>query len=135
MTENWNGYSNEGKFDGVTVFNTNPVDSKKQPMFFGQPLGLQKYPNCCVVSLSNTGYLKSSYLCMPRGCPKNIGCFLLSTGLVLNTVTPSNLPSLEYPFQLSVIRICSIRSYMIRSRHLLFLFLQANFLVYFSSLL
>ena len=43
MTENWNGYSNEGKFDGVTVFNTNPVDSKKQPMFFGQPLGLQRY--------------------------------------------------------------------------------------------
>ena len=35
--------SNEDKFDGVTVFNTNPVDSKKQPMFFGQPLGLQRY--------------------------------------------------------------------------------------------
>ena len=35
--------SNEEKFDGVTVFNTNPVDSKKQPMFFGQPLGLQRY--------------------------------------------------------------------------------------------
>ena len=43
MTENWNGYSNEEKFDGVTVFNTNPVDSKKQPMFFGQPLGMQRY--------------------------------------------------------------------------------------------
>ena len=43
MTDNWNGYSNEGKFDGVTVFNTNPVDSKKQPMFFGQPLGMQRY--------------------------------------------------------------------------------------------
>ena len=35
--------SNEEKFDGVTVFNTNPVDSKKQPMFFGQPLGMQRY--------------------------------------------------------------------------------------------
>ncbi len=35
--------SNEDKFKGVTVFNTNPVDSKKQPMFFGQPLGLQRY--------------------------------------------------------------------------------------------
>ena len=43
MTDNWNGYSNEEKFDGVTVFNTNPVDSKKQPMFFGQPLGMQRY--------------------------------------------------------------------------------------------
>ncbi len=35
--------SNEDKFKGVTVFNTNPVESKKQPMFFGQPLGLQRY--------------------------------------------------------------------------------------------
>ena len=43
MTNDWNGYSNEKKFDGVTVFNTNPVDSKSQPMFFGQPLGLQRY--------------------------------------------------------------------------------------------
>ena len=33
----------EDKFKGVTVFNTNPVDSTKQPMFFGQPLGLQRY--------------------------------------------------------------------------------------------
>tara|TARA_B100000700_G_scaffold227586_1_gene251355 strand:+ start:1443 stop:2606 length:1164 start_codon:yes stop_codon:yes gene_type:complete len=36
-------YSHEEKFKGVTVFNTNPVDTKKQPMFFGQPLGLQRY--------------------------------------------------------------------------------------------
>jgi len=35
--------SNEDKFKGVTVFNTNTYDSKKQPMFFGQPLGLQRY--------------------------------------------------------------------------------------------
>ena len=36
-------YSDEDKFKGVTVFNTNPVDTKKQPMFYGQPLGLQRY--------------------------------------------------------------------------------------------
>ena len=35
--------SNVDKFKWVTVFNTNPVDSTKQPMFFGQPLGLQRY--------------------------------------------------------------------------------------------
>ena len=35
--------SHEDKFKGVTVFNINPVESKKQPMFFGQPLGLQRY--------------------------------------------------------------------------------------------
>lgn len=29
--------------DGMTVFNTNHVDIKKQPMFFGAPLGIQRY--------------------------------------------------------------------------------------------
>ena len=28
---------------GMTVFNTKQVDTKKQPMFFGQPLGVQRY--------------------------------------------------------------------------------------------
>tara|TARA_Y100001936_G_scaffold38853_1_gene37035 strand:- start:917 stop:2056 length:1140 start_codon:yes stop_codon:yes gene_type:complete len=28
---------------GMTVFNTNEVDTKKQPMFFGPPLGVQRY--------------------------------------------------------------------------------------------
>ena len=28
---------------GMTVFNTNAVEVKKQPMFFGQPLGVQRY--------------------------------------------------------------------------------------------
>ena len=28
---------------GMTVFNTEKVDTKKQPMFFGQPLGVQRY--------------------------------------------------------------------------------------------
>ena len=27
----------------MTVFNSNKVDTKKQPMFFGQPLGVQRY--------------------------------------------------------------------------------------------
>ena len=29
--------------DGMTVFNAKKVDTKKQPMFFGQPLGVQRY--------------------------------------------------------------------------------------------
>ncbi len=29
--------------NGITVFNTGDVDLKKQPMFFGQPLGVQRY--------------------------------------------------------------------------------------------
>ena len=28
---------------GMTVFNTEEVDIKKQPMFFGKPLGVQRY--------------------------------------------------------------------------------------------
>lgn len=28
---------------GMTVFNSNPVDTTTQPMFFGQPLGMQRY--------------------------------------------------------------------------------------------
>ena len=31
------------KIEGMTVFNTNEVDVKKQQMFFGQPLGIQRY--------------------------------------------------------------------------------------------
>ena len=27
----------------MTVFNTDEVDTKKQPMFFGKPLGVQRY--------------------------------------------------------------------------------------------
>ena len=29
--------------EGMTVFNKNKVDAKKQPMFFGAPLGVQRY--------------------------------------------------------------------------------------------
>jgi ribonucleoside-diphosphate reductase beta chain len=31
------------KIKGMTVFNTEKVDTKKSPMFFGQPLGIQRY--------------------------------------------------------------------------------------------
>ena len=33
------------KVKGMTVFNTEDVETKKQPMFFGQPLGVQRYDN------------------------------------------------------------------------------------------
>ena len=35
--------NSEPKVQGMTVFNTIPVDTKKQPMFFGNPLGVQRY--------------------------------------------------------------------------------------------
>ena len=31
------------KVDSMTVFNEEHVDTKKQPMFFGKPLGIQRY--------------------------------------------------------------------------------------------
>ena len=34
---------NNRMVNGMTVFNTKEVDAKKQPMFFGQPLGVQRY--------------------------------------------------------------------------------------------
>ena len=33
----------KSEVEGMTVFNKNKVDTKKQPMFFGQPLGVQRY--------------------------------------------------------------------------------------------
>ena len=41
MKENVNPVQSNIK--GMTVFNTEPVDTKKQPMFFGKPLGVQRY--------------------------------------------------------------------------------------------
>ena len=35
----------QSNIDGITVFNTQEVDTKKQPMFFGKPLGIQRYDN------------------------------------------------------------------------------------------
>ena len=31
------------KIEKITEFNTNEVNTKKQPMFFGAPLGVQRY--------------------------------------------------------------------------------------------
>jgi ribonucleotide reductase beta subunit family protein with ferritin-like domain len=46
MTE-FNFQKNNDSFDtnirGMTVFNTEKVDTKKSPMFFGKPLGVQRY--------------------------------------------------------------------------------------------
>ena len=33
----------QSKIEGMTVFNTNQVDTSKQTMFFGAPLGVQRY--------------------------------------------------------------------------------------------
>ena len=38
-----NPVKSENELKGMTVFNTEHVDTKKQPMFFGKPLGVQRY--------------------------------------------------------------------------------------------
>jgi ribonucleoside-diphosphate reductase beta chain len=43
MKFNFLGTESETKIKGMTVFNTEYVDTKKQPMFFGKPLGIQRY--------------------------------------------------------------------------------------------
>jgi ribonucleoside-diphosphate reductase beta chain len=47
--------------EGMTVFNSNKVDTKKQPMFFGAPLGVQrydsyKYPDFDKLTQTQLGY-------------------------------------------------------------------------------
>jgi len=37
--------------DSMTVFNTEKVDTKKQPMFFGAPLGVQRYDLISILHL------------------------------------------------------------------------------------
>ena len=49
------------KMKGMTVFNTEQVDTKKQPMFFGKPLGIQRYDSYKESSL-NMSYLRFGYL-------------------------------------------------------------------------
>jgi len=49
------------KVDGMTVFNTEEVNTKKQPMFFGKPLGVQrydsyKYPSFDKLTTQQLGY-------------------------------------------------------------------------------
>ena len=39
--------------DSMTVFNTEKVDTKKQPMFFGAPLGVQRYDSYCLLYTSD----------------------------------------------------------------------------------
>ena len=48
----------------ITVFNSNQVDTKKQPMFFGAPLGMQrydeyKYPDFERLTQSQLGFLET----------------------------------------------------------------------------
>ena len=51
---------------GMTVFNTKEVDTKKQPMFFGQPLGVQRYDSSKYPAFENLTKSQLGYFWRPE---------------------------------------------------------------------
>ena len=51
---------------GMTVFNTEEVDTKKQPMFFGKPLGVQRYDNVKYNQFENLTKQQLGYFWRPE---------------------------------------------------------------------
>ena len=51
---------------GMTVFNTEEVDTKKQPMFFGAPLGVQRYDNFKYPQFENLTKQQLGYFWRPE---------------------------------------------------------------------
>jgi ribonucleoside-diphosphate reductase beta chain len=52
--------------DKMTVFNTNEVDTKKQPMFFGAPLGVQRYDSYKYPAFENLTKSQLGYFWRPE---------------------------------------------------------------------
>ena len=56
----------QSDLQGMTVFNTEEVDTKKQPMFFGKPLGVQRYDNFKYPSFENLTKQQLGYFWRPE---------------------------------------------------------------------
>jgi len=56
----------QSKVKGMTVFNTQDVNTKKQPMFFGAPLGVQRYDNFKYPSFENLTKQQLGYFWRPE---------------------------------------------------------------------
>ena len=56
----------QSELKGMTVFNTNDVDTKKQPMFFGAPLGVQRYDNFKYPQFENLTKQQLGYFWRPE---------------------------------------------------------------------
>ena len=54
------------KITGMTVFNTEEVDTKKQPMFFGKPLGVQRYDSYKYPAFENLTKSQLGYFWRPE---------------------------------------------------------------------
>jgi len=60
------GINMDKKVKGMTVFNTNEVDTKKQPMFFGAPLGVQRYDSFKYPQFENLTKQQLGYFWRPE---------------------------------------------------------------------
>ena len=56
----------QSKIKGLTVFNTDEVDTKKQPMFFGKPLGIQRYDSYKYPQFENLTKQQLGYFWRPE---------------------------------------------------------------------
>ena len=56
----------QSDLSGMTVFNTEDVDTKKQPMFFGKPLGVQRYDNFKYPQFENLTKQQLGYFWRPE---------------------------------------------------------------------
>ena len=56
----------QSKIDSMTVFNTEEVDTKKQPMFFGKPLGVQRYDSYKYPAFENLTKSQLGYFWRPE---------------------------------------------------------------------
>jgi len=56
----------QSEIQGMTVFNTEEVDTKKQPMFFGKPLGVQRYDSFKYPAFDNLTKSQLGYFWRPE---------------------------------------------------------------------
>jgi len=56
----------QSEITGMTVFNTEEVDTKKQPMFFGKPLGVQRYDTYKYPAFENLTKSQLGYFWRPE---------------------------------------------------------------------
>jgi len=56
----------QSEIKGMTVFNTDEVDTKKQPMFFGKPLGIQRYDSYKYPQFENLTKQQLGYFWRPE---------------------------------------------------------------------
>ena len=56
----------QSELKGMTVFNTEDVNTKKQPMFFGKPLGVQRYDNFKYPQFENLTKQQLGYFWRPE---------------------------------------------------------------------